>query len=110
MLWLFSSILASCVLLALAGSIWCFRQCRKLLQGASSRSLQQLNEAVSELTYSFESLQAQHRRLNARVGMREARAKAEEPPAADDSSSLGDKRRIREKLKEVARARGFKVS
>lgn len=105
MLLLSTSILASCGLLGLAGSIWCFLRYRKLLRDASSRSLAQLNAEVAELTYSFESLRAQHKRLNARVGMREARATLEQQPG--DSSSLAEKPLPRAQLREVARARGL---
>lgn len=104
-----SSILASCGFFALGVGVWLFRHARRLLRDVSSRSLTQLNAEIAELTFSFESLQAQHKRLAQRVGMREARQKGQDLAEAD-SSLLGDKPIPRDQLKAVARAKGFKVS
>lgn len=110
MLSLSSFLLVSLSCTAAAAAIWCCVHVRKLLRGASIRSLQQLSSEVAELTFVCESLQAQHKRLNARVGMREARAKLEEQPSESPTSSVGDKILPRSELKAIARAQGFKVS
>jgi hypothetical protein len=108
---LWCSILASlsCVLAALG--LWCLYRARKLLEGASVRSLSTLSNEVAELLYQFESLQAQHKRLASRVGMREVRHRKESgDEETDGGGPVGEKLLPRAKLKEVARARGFKVS
>lgn len=106
-LWWFSFSMASLSCASALVALWCWYRVRKLLEGASVRSLAQLSNEVAELMFVFESLQAQHKRLNARVGMREARAKLENVDAGGGS---GSQEVDRQKLKEIARARGFKVS
>lgn len=111
MLLLLCSIMASLSCIAAALAVWSFVRVRKLLQGASTRSLAQLSSEVAELTSASESLLAQHRRLSARVGMREVRQRREEereqqPPDAD----IGEKIIPKKQLKEIARARGYKLT
>lgn len=109
MLSLFNFSLVSLSCIAAAAAIWCCVHVRNRLRGASTRSLQRLSSEVAELTYVCESLQAQLKRLNARVGMREARAKLEEQPPDSESptSDVGEKILPRSKLKAIARARGL---
>lgn len=107
--WLFSSILASLSFAAAAVSLWCSFRVLRALRGASLRSLATLSMEVAELTCVSESHAGQIKRLSARVGMREVRQRREDQ-GETGSESLGDKHLDRAKLKEIARARGFKLS
>lgn len=93
--------------LAAALAVWCFVRARKLLRGASSRSLALLNEAVTELDFGLKSLEAQHKRLNSRVAMREARSKLEDSPQQTTPAPGSPESKI--KLREIARGQGFKL-
>lgn len=111
MLSLSSFLPMSLSLLALAGSIWCYVHVRKVLRGASTRSLSQLSSEVAELTSASESLHAQVRRLAARVGMREVRQRREEQlDSSSQGGEIGEQIIPRAKLKELARARGHKIT
>lgn len=112
MQWLFSFAPMSLSFLSLAVAIWCYVRVRKLLVGASARSIAQLSSEVAELLSAFESLSASHRKLGARVGMREVRQRGEEmrEAARTTTKDLGTAPIPKSELKEIARARGFKVS
>jgi len=107
MLLLLSFTLASLSFLVAMAAIWSCVRVRKLLAGASARSLALLSTEVAELTSAFESLSAQQRKLSARVGMREVRDRRaerdEEPPGAEDRVARLNK------LREIARAKGFRL-
>lgn len=94
-------------LLAAGAAIWSYVRVRRALRGASSRSLQQLEAAVTELDFGLKSLGAQHKRLNSRVAMREARSVREEQEQPTTEPSSRDERLI--KLREIARAKGFRL-
>lgn len=97
--------LASLSFIAAMAAIWSCVRVRKLLAGASARSLSLLSTEVAELTSAYELLSQQQRRLSARVGMREAREKKhqdEDAPADDRVARLN-------KLREIARAKGFRL-
>jgi hypothetical protein len=97
--------LSCCVATA---AIWYCGRVRKLLRGASVRSLAQLSTEVAELTSAFESLSAQQRKLSARVGMREVRERVGREK--DDDPQPGDDRVARlNKLREIARGKGFRL-
>lgn len=102
-----SFILASLSLCAATVAIWCYGRARKLLAGASARSLAQLSSEVAELMSAYESLSSQQRRLSARVGMREVREKRQlnDEPAAEPE---GREARLI-KLREIARGKGFRL-
>lgn len=113
MLLLCCFIMASLSCVASGTALWLSFHARKQLRGASARSLMQLSTEVAELMSACESLAAQQRRLSSRVGMREARQRGEDQreEAADaPKNGVGTKLMPREKLKEIARARGFDVS
>lgn len=100
-------ILASLSACAATAAIWCYARVRKLLAGASARSLALLSNEVAELTSACELLSSQQRRLSQRVGMREAREKIgnderQVDPAEDRVQRLN-------KLREIARAKGFRL-
>lgn len=108
MLWAispFTFLLLSLSLVAVVTAGWFFVRLRRLLKGASSRSLTNLDLAVTELQSQFESLLAAHRRLHSRVGMRELREKRKDAPPDDESTPPNgvDK----EKLRELARSRSL---
>lgn len=111
MLWLSCSILASLSFIGATAAIWFCVRVRKQLAGASVRSLALLSTEVAELTSAFESLSAQQRKLSARVGMREVRQRGEQ--LRDDDIESGPARGSREerlnKLREIARAKGFRL-
>lgn len=102
MQWWFSFAATSLSCVALAASLWCWWRVQKLLRGASAKSLLQLSTEVAELLSACESLGAQQRKLSSRVGMREVRERRAEP-AADSPTAAVD----RDKLRELARARGL---
>lgn len=104
---LFDLGLTSLSLLAAGAAIWSYVRVRRALRGASSRSLQQLEAAVTELDFGLKSLGAQHKRLNSRVAMREARSVREEQEQPTQEPSSRDERLI--KLREIARAKGFRL-
>lgn len=108
MLWwlCFAAMSLSCA--ALVGSLLCWFHVRKLLRGASVRSLAALSIEVAELSSVSESQEARLRRLTSRAGMAELR---ERRAAKADASStrVGDRVMTKDELREVARARGFKV-
>lgn len=106
MLFWFSFAAMSWSFVALVGSLWCWSRVRKLLHGASVRSLAQLSTEVAELLSMSESLAAQQRRLSSRVGMREVRERRAEK-AEGSSTSVGERQMDRAQLKEIARARGL---
>lgn len=112
MQWLFSLSLASLSCAVLGISLYTWSRARKLLHGASSRSLAQLSTALDDATFRLESLEAQHKALRSRVSMREVRSRREDQPSNSGSptSSVADQVVDRDKLKEIARARGFNVS
>lgn len=92
----------SCV--SCATAVWCCIHLRRLLRGASTRSLTRLSLEMTELQSQCESLIDAHRRLTSRVGMQALRARRkEEPPAEEPVSNGAD----REKLRELARSRGL---
>lgn len=99
-------ILASLSACAATAAIWSFARVRKLLVGASARSLAQLSNEVAELTSAYELLSSQQRRLSARVGMREVREKRKEPEEPD---GFEDRASRLNKLREIARAKGFRL-
>lgn len=105
-----SFLLTSWASLATLVAIWCLLRVRKLLGGASVRSLTQLSAEVAELQSSLESLSAGHRKLAARVGMREVRQRREEQADAEPEGDIGEKIMPKSKLREIARARGFKIT
>lgn len=111
MLLLFSSILASLSCVAALAAIWCWWRVRKLLAGASARSLTTLSDEVAELTYASESMRSQVKRLAARVGMREVRHRGEELREADTETApvRGSREERLNKLREIARAKGFRL-
>lgn len=111
MLLLSCFILASLSLCVAMAAIWYCIRVRKLLAGASVRSLALLSSEVGELTSAFESLSAQQRRLSARVGMREVRHKGEEQREADAESApeRGSRAERLNKLREIARGKGFRL-
>lgn len=100
--------LSCCVALA---AIWYCVRVRKLLAGASVRSLALLSTEVAELVSACELLSAQQRRLSARVGMREARERGQELREADAESAptRGSREERLSKLREIARAKGFRL-
>ena len=100
LLFLTSLSCAACIL-----SVWCWFRVRKALRGASTVSLTRLSGEVAELQSALESLAGQHRRLAARVGMREVRHRREEADEAAETKSNGVDRR--EQLRQQARARGL---
>lgn len=110
--WLF--FLASWSCACTAAAVFCWFRVRKLLVGASARSIATLSMEVSELTSVCASLDDRLKRLNSRIGMREIREKrAAEPPATPDSSppgDVGDKILSKAALREVARVRGIKIT
>lgn len=92
----------SCV--AAVITLCCWYHVRKLLRGASMRSLGQLSTEFAELQSLYESLLTSHRRLLARINMREVREREKlEPPPAEESTDTAD----RGKLRDIARARGL---
>lgn len=103
--------LASLSCIGATAAIWCFVRVRKLLAGASARSLAELSNEVAELTSACELLSRQQRRLSARVGMREARHKGEEMREADAETAptRGSREDRLSKLREIARAKGFRL-
>jgi hypothetical protein len=104
-------ILASLSCAAATVAVLSLFRVRKRLHGVSARSLAQLSSEVAELTSALESLLGQQRRLAARVGMREVRQRRETADeTVDDGGPVGEKILPKHKLKEIARARGFKVS
>lgn len=111
MLLLFSSILASLSCAAALVALWSLFRVRKLLAGASARSLSTLSSEVAELTFASESMQAQVKRLASRVGMREVRHRGEEQREADTESAPGRGSREERltKLREIARGKGFRL-
>jgi hypothetical protein len=104
-------ILASLSCFAAMAAIWSYVRVRRLLAGASARSLAELSNEVAELTSSSELLSRQQRRLSQRVGMREARHKGEELREIDDESApvRGSREERLNKLREIARAKGFRL-
>lgn len=112
MLLLFSSIAMSLSCVALGVALWCWSRVRRALHGASLKSQAALSSEVSELLSSFESMQLTIRRLSARVGMADLRArKAQLADENNVNESVGEKPGVgREKLREIARARGFKLT
>lgn len=88
---------------ALVGSLWCWSRVRKLLHGASVRSLAQLSTEVAELQSACASLAAQQRKLSNRVGMREVRERREEKVVGSSNGAVSD----REQLRALARQRGL---
>jgi hypothetical protein len=104
-------ILASLSCCAAAAAIWYCVRARRLLAGASARSLAELSTEVGELTSSFELLSRQQRRLSQRVGMREARHRGEELREADQETApeRGSREERLSKLREIARAKGFRL-
>lgn len=111
MLLLSCFMLASLSFVLAAAAIWYCGRVRKLLAGASVRSLTQLSSEVAELTSASELLSRQQRRLSARVGMREVRHKGEELREADTESApvRGSREDRLAKLREIARAKGFRL-
>lgn len=111
MLWLSCFILASLSCCVGMAAIWYCGRVRKLLAGASVRSLAQLSTEVAELTSAYESLTSQQRRLSARVGMREARHKGEELREAEEGTApaRGSREEKLARLREIARSKGFKL-
>ena len=111
------TLLISCFILAslsfcmAAAAIWYFVRVRRLLEGASVRSLALLSTEVGELTSAYELLSRQQRRLSQRVGMREARHKGEELREVEDESApvRGSREERLNKLREIARAKGFRL-
>lgn len=92
-------------------AIWYCVRVRRLLDGASARSLAELSNEVAELTSAYELLSRQQRRLSARVGMREARHKGEElrEADADTGPERGSRAERLNKLREIARQKGFRL-
>jgi len=100
-------ILASLSCIVATAAIWSCVRVRKLLAGASARSLALLSTEVAELTSAYELLSRQQRRLSQRVGMREAREKKHEN---EEEAEPADDRVARlNKLREIARAKGFRL-
>ena len=99
-------ILASLSCIVATAAIWSCVRVRKLLAGASARSLALLSTEVAELTSAYELLSRQQRRLSQRVGMREAREKKHE---GEDDQVEGDRVSRLNKLREIARAKGFRL-
>lgn len=96
----------SCVAAASTAFFW-FRA-RKLLAAASMRSLGQLSMEVAELRSLYESLLTSHRRMHARIGMREGRERRREEEAATVvDTSTGNGADEREKLRVQARQKGL---
>ena len=87
------SVLTSLSCIGAMAAIWSYVRVRKLLAGASARSLAELSSEVAELTSASELLSRQQRRLSQRVGMREARHKGEELREVDDESAPARPRR-----------------
>lgn len=111
MQWLFTFSMASLSCVSMGVAIWCLCRVRKLLSGASTRSLASLSVEIAELNSAFESLLAGHKKLAARVGMREVRERRAEGPGPDPvTATVAETPLPRAKLKEIARARGFRVS
>lgn len=103
---LFSLTSLSCA--AAASTAFCWYRARKLLAAASMRSVGQLSIAVSELQSLYESLLTSHRKMHARIGMREARERQrEEAATVDPSTGNGSDVDDREKLRALARSRGL---
>lgn len=96
----------SCVAAGL--TLFCWFRARKLLSAASMRSLGQLSMELAELRSLYESLLSSHRRMHARIGMREGRERRrEEEAAAVVESTVPSNGDDREKLRTVARAKGL---
>lgn len=114
MQWLSTFAAMSLSFIALAGALWCLLRVRKLLRGASPKSLAALSVEVAELQSAFESLSAGHRKLAARVGMREVRERrrdeGEPPTGGGGGAGIGEKLLSKAELKDIARARGHKIS
>ena len=89
MLWATSTyifLLLSSSFVSCAMAVWCFIRLRRLLRGASTRSLTKLSLEMTELQSQFESLSEAHRRLTSRVGMQALRARRKEDhPEPEDS-------------------------
>lgn len=107
--WLSSFTPMSLSFLSLAVAIWCFVRVRKLLSGASVRSIAQLSTEVAELQSSFESLHAGHRKLAARVGMREVRERRRDD-IDESTKDIGEVPMPKNKLRDIARSRGHKIT
>lgn len=107
---LFSFFLASLSCAALAISLWCWFRVRKLLHGASARSVATLSMEVNELTSVCESHAQTLKRLSSRQSMRDARERKAEKAEDSTGDDVGEKIVPRHKLREVARARGFKIT
>jgi uncharacterized coiled-coil protein SlyX len=104
-------ILASLSCCAAMAAIWSCVRVRKLLAGASARSLVELSNEVAELTSSSELLSRQLRRLSQRVGMREVRHKGEDLREAEEETAppRGSREERLSKLREIARGKGFRL-
>lgn len=100
--------LSCCVGMA---AIWFCVRVRKLLAGASVRSLAQLSIEVDELTSACELQKQQLRKLSQRVGMAAVRHKGEELREADEETApaRGSREERLNKLREIARAKGFRL-
>lgn len=108
---LWSFILASLSCCAGMAAIWCYVRVRKLLAGASARSLAQLSIEVDELASACELQKAQLRKLSQRVGMAAVRQKGEELREADEETApaRGSREERLAKLRSIARQQGFKL-
>lgn len=110
--WWFTFCAMSLSFVAATAALWSWFRVRKLLDAASLRSLASLSKDVAELTACFESLQETIKRISSREGMAAMRARRRDASSSSTSTSddIGETPMPREKLKEIARARGFKVT
>lgn len=92
---------------AAAITLYCWYHVRKLLRGVSMRSLGQLSTEVAELQSAYESLLTSHRRLLARINMREVRERQKLEPLPEQPAVV--EATDREKLRALARSRGHRV-
>lgn len=107
--WWFSFLLASLSFAALVASLSCLFRVRSLLRDASLRSLATLGKDVAELTSVSESHGDSIKRLASRASMQDLRARRR-TGAGTASEDIGETLMTRQQLKEIARARGFKVT
>lgn len=111
MLSLWSFILASLSCCVGMAAIWYCVRARKLLAGASVRSLAQLSIEVDELASACELQKQQLRKLSQRVGMAAVRHKGEELRDLDEETGPAAGSRVEklDKLREIARKKGFRL-
>lgn len=109
MVWWFSFSLASLSCVALVASLWCLFRVQRLLRDASLASLATLSKDVVELTSVSASHAESIKRLASRTSMQDLRARRRNG-AAGAGEDIGETPMTRQQLKEIARARGFKVT